>query len=54
MLDLLLKALVVLLVCFLIITYLIPMLPAPFGAIVMVVLVVAVIIWLLKSAGLWF
>ena len=36
----------------LIFKYLLPLLPAPFGTIVMIVLVVAAIIWLLRLGGI--
>lgn len=44
--------LVIAIFCFwLIITYLIPMLPNPIDAVVLVILVVAAIIWLARMAG---
>ena len=37
---------------FLIVTYLIPLLPSPLGTVALIVLVIAVIVWLLKWGGL--
>jgi hypothetical protein len=50
--NLIVNILIICLVLWLIFTYLIPLLPAPFGMIVMIVCVVLLIVWLLRVAGL--
>lgn len=48
--NLLIQVIVAVAVFIIIHNYLIPLLPAPFGAIAMIVLVVAAIIWLIRVA----
>lgn len=52
--DTILRVIIAIVVVWLIITYLIPLLPGPFHAIVLIILVIAVIVWLMKLGGLWF
>jgi hypothetical protein len=52
--DLIIRVCVVLVIAWLIMAYLIPLLPAPFAGILLVVLVICIILWLMKTAGLWF
>lgn len=51
--DIILRIGLGILAVWLIVTYLIPMLPAPFAMIATVIVVIAVIVWLLKAAGMW-
>ncbi len=45
---------IALVVAWVIITFLVPFLPAPFGVIATVVVVIAAIVYLMKVVGLWF
>jgi len=50
--DKLIQVLVAVVAFVLIYAYLIPLLPAPFGTIVLIVLIISAIIWLLRWGGL--
>lgn len=47
--NLLIDALIIILVVWLVVEFLAPMLPHPFSTIVIIVTVIAIIIWLLKT-----
>ncbi len=51
--GLLIQVLVLIVVAWLVFAYLIPLLPAALGTVVMVVLVIAAIVWLLGVAGIY-
>jgi len=52
--NIIIQVLIVIVVAWLIVSYLIPLLPSPFSVIFMVILVIALILWLMRIAGLSF
>ena len=52
--DKIVQVVVMCVVVWLIIAFLIPLLPAPFGTVALILVVLGVIVWLMKTFGLWF